>query len=203
VENVLDAVGLGCRVSNRYPHELSGGQKQRVAIARAVVLEPSLVILDEPVSSLDVSIRAQILNLLADIQDEHGLSYIIVAHDLAVMRQTTHRIAVMYLGQVVEIGATEEVFANPLHPYTRSLLAAMPIPDPERTRKAVVLRGEIANAVDPQSGCRFHPRCSSCRGKCTQMVPVLRTVGPDHSVACCDVTGIDAKCVTVETGGIA
>jgi oligopeptide/dipeptide ABC transporter ATP-binding protein len=184
VEHILDAVGLGCRVMNRYPHELSGGQKQRVAIARAVILEPSLVILDEPVSSLDVSIRAQILNLLADIQEARGLSYIVVAHDLAVMRQTTHRIAVMYLGQIVEIGDTDAVFENPLHPYTRSLLAAMPVPDPDRRRQAAVLKGEIANAVDPPSGCRFHPRCPLCREECSQRPSMLRSVGTGHQVAC-------------------
>jgi len=184
VEDILCAVGLGPSVMHRYAHELSGGQKQRVAIARALVLQPSLVILDEPVSSLDVSIRAQILNLLADIQEERDLSYIVVAHDLAMLRQVTRRIAVIYLGQIVEMGDTETVFANPLHPYTRSLLAAMPVPDPSRKRKASVLSGEIANAIDPPSGCRFHPRCPLCRKACGENQPVLREIEPGHHVAC-------------------
>lgn len=191
VKEVLHAVGLSGEMMHRYPHELSGGQKQRVAIARAMVLEPSMVILDEPVSSLDVSIRAQILNLLADIQEERGLSYVIVAHDLAMLRQVTRRIAVMYLGQIVEMGDTETVFGNPLHPYTRSLLAAVPVPEPGHKRQTSVLRGEIANAIDPPSGCRFHPRCPLRGEGCNETAPTLLELEPGHFVAC-DQSHVDS-----------
>ena len=183
-ERILSDVGLGANYLKRYPHELSGGQKQRVAIARAIVLEPSMVILDEPVSSLDVSIRAQILNLLADIQDEHNLTYIIIAHDLAMMQQVTTHIAVMYLGEIVEIGETQAVFSNPQHPYTRALLAAMPRPEPGRVKTTSALSGEIGNPIDPPPGCRFHPRCPYASDECREKNQVLREVTPGHQVAC-------------------
>jgi oligopeptide/dipeptide ABC transporter ATP-binding protein len=181
---VLNNVGLGPQYLGRYPHELSGGQKQRVGIARAIVLEPSLVILDEPVSSLDVSVRAQILNLMADIQDEHQLTYIIIAHDLAMMQQVTTHIAVMYLGKIVEIGDTQSVFGNPQHPYTKALLAAMPRPEPGRVKTVSALSGEIGNPIDPPPGCRFHPRCPHATDDCREKDPVLCEVTPGHQVAC-------------------
>jgi oligopeptide transport system ATP-binding protein len=183
-EKVLSKVGLGAQYLRRYPHELSGGQKQRVGIARAIVLEPSLVILDEPVSSLDVSVRAQILNLMADIQDEHHLTYIIIAHDLAMMQQVTSHIAVMYLGKIVEIGDTKSVFSSPQHPYTKALLAAIPRPEPGRAKMVSALSGEIGNPIDPPPGCRFHPRCPLVMETCREKDPILCEVSPGHQVAC-------------------
>ncbi len=183
-EEIIHLVGLTPDSLKMYPHELSGGQKQRVAIARAMVLEPSLVILDEPVSSLDVSIRAQILNLLADIQAKQGLTYLIIAHDLAMMRHVTSQIAVMYLGKIVEMGDTEEVFSNPLHPYTLALFSAVPRPEPGRVRLAPSLSGEIASPIDPPAGCRFHPRCSYAKADCSELEPSLREVSAGHQVSC-------------------
>ncbi len=192
-EEILGRVGLGSDNLPKYPHELSGGQKQRVAIARAIILEPSLVILDEPVSALDVSIRAQILNLLADIQEREDLTYIIIAHDLAMLQHITTHVAVMYLGKIVEMGKTEEVFNNPSHPYTKALFAAVPRPDPGRARKSAVLRGEIGNPIDPPPGCRFHPRCPYATADCRQATPTLCEVGPGHQVACGLVGGISVR----------
>ncbi len=183
-EEILFRVGLGADILRKYPHELSGGQKQRVAIAIAIILEPSLVILDEPVSALDVSIRAQILNLLADIRGKEHLTYLVIAHDLAMLEHITTHIAVMYLGSIVEMGETEEVFSNPMHPYTRALFAAVPQPTPGEARKIDVLKGEICSPIDPPSGCRFHPRCPHARADCAQTAPALRDVGPGHQVAC-------------------
>lgn len=183
-EEMLGKVGLGPDTLQKYPHELSGGQKQRVAIATAIILEPSLVVLDEPVSALDVSIRAQILNLLADIQERENLTYVIIAHDLAMLEHITTHIAVMYLGNIVEIGRTEEVFGNPKHPYTKALFAAVPQPTPGKARQAVVLEGEIGNPIDPPPGCRFHPRCPQARIQCGQTAPTLREIGGGHLVAC-------------------
>jgi len=183
-EEILGNVGLGSDCMQKYPHELSGGQKQRVAIANAIILEPSLVILDEPVSALDVSIRAQILNLLADIQAKENLTYVIIAHDLAMLEHVTTHIAVMYLGKIVEMGKTEDVFSNPVHPYTKALFAAVPRPEPGRTREAAVLEGEIGNPIDPPPGCRFHPRCPYCGDPCRDTEPVPYEVSPGHLVAC-------------------
>jgi len=183
-EEILGKVGLGPDNLRKYPHELSGGQKQRVAIAYAIILEPSLVILDEPVSALDVSIRAQILNLLADIQEKESLTYIIIAHDLAMLQHITTHIAVMYLGRIVEMGKTEEVFSNPSHPYTKALFAAVPQPTPGKARKTAELKGEICSPIDPPSGCRFHPRCPYAIAQCRQETPPLLDVAPGHQVAC-------------------
>ena len=188
VKEMLGLVGLSIAILNNYPHELSGGQKQRVAIARAMILNPSLVILDEPVSSLDVSIRAQILNLLADIQEKLGLTYFIIAHDLAMLGHVSSQIGVMYLGRIVEIGNTEEVYANPLHPYTRALFAAMPRPEPGTKRNRASILGEIGSALDLPQGCRFHPRCDDADSKCRQSEPVLGEAGPNHLVACRRIT---------------
>ena len=183
-EEALHKVGLGEEILDRYPHELSGGQKQRVAIARALILEPSLVILDEPVSALDVSIQAQILNLLADIRDAHGLTYLIISHDLAMLYHLTTQVAVMYMGKIVEMGDTEEVFGNPQHPYTRALFAAVPQPVPGRVKDAPALLGEISDPLDPTPGCRFYPRCTARADLCACEAPPLRAVGKNHVVAC-------------------
>ena len=191
-EEILGKVGLGPDCMHKYPHELSGGQKQRVAIANAIILEPSLVILDEPVSALDVSIRAQILNLLADIQERENLTYVIIAHDLATLEHVTTHIAVMYLGKIVEMGKTEQVFGNPQHPYTKALFRAVPRPEPGRARATAVLEGEIGNPIDPPPGCRFHPRCPYCGDNCRHTAPVLCEVSPGHQVACGLVAGISA-----------
>jgi oligopeptide/dipeptide ABC transporter ATP-binding protein len=182
-KEMMHLVGLPDRL-NMFPHELSGGQKQRVAIARAMTVEPSLVILDEPVSSLDVSIRAQILNLLADIQEKQKLTYLIIAHDLGMMRHVTNQIAVMYLGKIVEIGDTDEVFSNPLHPYTKALFAVVPRPEPGRERPVPFITGEIASPIDPPVGCRFHPRCPQATDGCKQFEPPLRMVTSKHQAAC-------------------
>lgn len=183
-EEMLHLVGLSRIVMNNYPHELSGGQKQRVAIARAMILNPSLVILDEPVSALDVSIRAQILNLLADIQEKLGLTYFIIAHDLAMLGHVSAQIAVMYLGRIVEIGKTEEVYARPAHPYTKALFLAMPLPDPRRVKEKASLTGEIGSALNLPPGCRFHPRCDWAEPRCREGDPPLQEIGPTHRVAC-------------------
>jgi oligopeptide/dipeptide ABC transporter ATP-binding protein len=182
-QDILSNVGLAQPSWRKYPHEMSGGQKQRAAIARAMIIEPALVILDEPVSALDVSIRAQILNLLADIQERQGLTYIIIAHDLAMMQHVTTQIAVMYLGRIVEIGETSIVFSNPLHPYTRGLFAAVPLPEPGRIKKSSI-SGEIANPINPPSGCHFHPRCSQASERCRKDIPALVEIEPGHYVSC-------------------
>jgi oligopeptide/dipeptide ABC transporter ATP-binding protein len=183
-EEMLQLVGLGSAVMNNYPHELSGGQKQRVAIARAMILRPSLVILDEPVSALDVSIRAQVLNLLSDIQVKLGLTYFIIAHDLATLGHVSKRIAIMYLGRIVEMGDTDEVFSNPIHPYTRALFSAMPQPEPGRVKERPSLSGEIGSALNLPQGCRFHPRCECAGPECRESEPDLWEAGEAHYVAC-------------------
>jgi len=183
-EEMLHRVGLNSTMLTMFPHELSGGQKQRVAIARAVILDPSLVVLDEPVSALDVSIRAQILNLLADIQEREGLTYLIIAHDLAMLEHITSTIAVMYLGKLMELGPTDAVYANPMHPYTRSLFEAVPQPIPNRIKERPALDGEIGNPLNPPTGCRFHPRCREAEAFCREKEPPLFEAGPAHRVAC-------------------
>jgi oligopeptide transport system ATP-binding protein len=186
VAELLADVGLLPLLAQRYPHELSGGQRQRVGIARAVAMHPSLIVCDEPVSALDVSIQAQIINLLDELQERLGLTYLFIAHDLSVVRHISDRVAVMYLGRIMEMTDRQQLYENPLHPYTRALLAAVPIPDPEveARRERIVLRGEVPSALHPPSGCVFHPRCPIAVPECAQVVPELRQVQPGHQVAC-------------------
>ena len=189
VTAALDAAGLKPAETffHRYPQELSGGQRQRVVIAGALVLNPQLLVADEPVSMLDVSIRAEILGLLRQLRDEHGITILYITHDLATAAYFTDRVAVMYLGRIVELGPTKTVLSDPKHPYTQALLSVIPVPNPRRRRKRMILVGETPNPIDLPSGCRFHPRCPVASARCSQTEPQLQSVGPDHQVACLSV----------------
>jgi oligopeptide transport system ATP-binding protein len=186
VSELLDVCGLARALADRYPHEMSGGQRQRVGIARALALKPEFIVCDEPVSALDVSIQAQIINLLADLREEFGLTYLFIGHDLSVVKHLCNRVAVMYLGKVVETAESDEVFRHPMHPYTRALLSAVPVPDPaaERQREHQILPGEVPSPLNPPSGCVFHPRCSLAVAACAQQTPALRELRAGHWVAC-------------------
>jgi len=184
VAELLTLVGLAPHHARRYPHEFSGGQRQRIGVARALAVDPTLIIADEPVSALDVSIQAQILNLLKDLKDRLGLTYVFVAHDLAVVEHISDRVAVMYLGRIVELAESRALYKSPRHPYTKALLSAIPVPEPARKTQRIVLTGDVPSPARPPSGCPFHPRCFMARPKCSTDVPVLREVMPGHWSAC-------------------
>jgi oligopeptide/dipeptide ABC transporter ATP-binding protein len=184
VKDTMDLCGLPSYYVNRYPHEFSGGQRQRIGIARSLVVNPSFIICDEPVSALDVSIQAQIINLLKDLQKQRNLSYMFISHDLSVVEYISDRVAVMYLGNLVEMAPKEELYANPLHPYTKALLSAIPIPDPKRKHHRIILSGDLPSPANPPSGCKFRTRCPMACEKCAQSVPAYRDVGNHHFVAC-------------------
>jgi oligopeptide/dipeptide ABC transporter ATP-binding protein len=180
----LKKVGLESYHSRRYPHEFSGGQRQRIGIARALALRPKFIICDEPVSALDVSIQSQVLNILKDLQAEFGLTYLFIAHNLSVVEHVSNRVAVMYLGKMVEMTSREELFRNPLHPYTQALMSAIPVPNPRLKRQRTILKGDVPSPLNPPSGCRFHPRCPVAIEKCSHEEPAFLEVSPDHWVAC-------------------
>ena len=196
VLEIAEAVGLRPEHVHRYPHEFSGGQRQRIAIARSLVLTPDIIIADEPVSALDVSIQAQVLALLRSIQENFNLTYLFITHDLAVVRFVSHRVAVMYLGRIVELAGTEALFDQPLHPYTEALMSAAPIPDPRYRSKRIILSGDVPNPADPPSGCYFHPRCPYTSDLCRKEPPPYREIEPQHFVRCHRVEELNLKSVT-------
>ena len=201
VLNVMRQCGLQPQHYSRYPHEFSGGQRQRICIARAVALKPDVLICDEPVSALDVSIQAQIINLLADLQQEHGYAYLFISHDLSVVKHISDTIGVMYLGNMVETGTTEEIFGNPMHPYTAALLSAVPSSDPDAKMERIILEGDIPSPSNPPQGCRFSTRCRECMDICRETAPAMRNFGGDHYVACHLYDGCDGGFSTADRLG--
>ena len=194
VADLLQNVGLNPYMADRFPHEFSGGQRQRIGVARALSVGPKFIVADEPVSALDVSIQAQIINLLEDLQEQFGLTYLFIAHDLSVVRHISDRVGVMYLGRLMEVAERNEIYVNPVHPYTRALLSAVPIPDPviDAQRERILLTGEVPSPLNPPSGCVFHPRCPIANDDCQQHIPELREVGPNHWAACLRADGYGA-----------
>ena len=184
IDQVMDNCGLQPFHKDRYPHEFSGGQRQRICIARALALNPKFIVCDEPVSALDVSIQAQIINLLRDLQQKYGLTYLFISHDLSVVEHISDAVGVMYLGSLVEYGETKDIFANPLHPYTKALFSAIPVPDPTVKMKRIVLEGSIPSPANPPAGCKFHTRCANCMERCKTETPVQREIEPGHYVVC-------------------
>ena len=184
IDQVMDNCGLQPFHKDRYPHEFSGGQRQRICIARALALNPEFVVCDEPVSALDVSIQAQIINLLKDLQEKYNLTYLFISHDLSVVEHISDSVGVMYLGNLVEYGATDDIFRNPLHPYTKALFSAIPVPDPHAKMNRIVLEGSIPSPANPPAGCKFHTRCAHCTERCRTEVPAQREIEPGHYVVC-------------------
>ncbi|MEM3386914.1 MAG: dipeptide ABC transporter ATP-binding protein [Nitrososphaerales archaeon] len=184
IKGLLETVGLAAEHADRYPHEFSGGQRQRIGIARALAVNPEFIVADEPISALDVSIRAQILNLMVDLQEKFKLTYLFIAHDLSVIKHISDRVAVMYLGRIVELAEKNELFSKPLHPYTQALLSSVPVPDPELRQDRLILKGEVPSPINPPTGCRFHPRCRYAKDVCVNVVPEFREVLKEHYVEC-------------------
>ena len=184
VRELLGQVGLPAEAAERYPHEFSGGQRQRIVIARALAAGPRIVVADEPVSALDVSVQAQVLNLMRDLQEQYSLTYLFIAHDLRIVQYMSARVAVMYLGRIVELAGADELYARPAHPYTRLLLSAVPVPDPSKTRTRLPILGEVPDPASPPTGCAFHPRCAIAEARCRSEAPALREVAPGHLAAC-------------------
>jgi oligopeptide transport system ATP-binding protein len=192
VKELLSLVGLSSRLINRFPHEFSGGQRQRIGVARSLASEPLFVVCDEPISALDVSIQAQVVNLLEDLQEKFGLTYLFIAHDLSMVRHICSRVVVMYLGLLIELADQNELYENPLHPYTQALLSAVPVPDPrkDRVRKRIILQGDVPSPIHPPQGCRFHPRCMIAKEHCSRITPEWKCVAPRHWVACHEVSAL-------------
>ncbi|MBI2932512.1 MAG: dipeptide ABC transporter ATP-binding protein [Planctomycetes bacterium] len=185
VKQTLEKVGLSPQYINRYPHEFSGGQRQRIGVARALALSPRFIVCDEPVSALDVSVQSQVVNLLVDLKEKYGIAYLFISHDLSVVKYICDRVAVMYLGEIVESAKSEDLYADPLHPYTKALLSAVPVPDPARKRARIILQGDVPSPLNPPSGCRFHPRCPiAIKGLCEVLKPELKDYGSGHMAAC-------------------